>query len=152
MGYYSDVGLALRKKDYQAMLDGISDFTPSKKIREGFKDFILGDYKSEVERDGETIIVCQYIREGIKDFILGAYKSEVKRGGETIVVCQWKPVKWYDVFPAVEYITDFYLNKLEDFEFMRVGDDLGDVDECSEHENSDQWDIFGVSQSLVADI
>ena len=123
MGYYSDVGLALRKKDYQAMLDGISDFTPS--------------------RDDRNII---------KDFILGAYKNEVERGGETIVVCQWDGVRWYEDEPAVEYITDFYLNKLEDFEFMRVGDDLGDVDECSEHENSDQWDIFGVSQSLVADI
>ena len=120
MGYHSDVGLALRKKDYQAMLDGISDFTPSRNDR---------------------II--------IKDFILGAATSEVERGGETIVVCQWNGVRWYGDEPGDEYITNFFLDTLDDFELMRVGEALGDVDEWSEHKNTEKWGIFGVSQSLL---
>ena len=42
---------------------------------------------------------------------------------------RWNYVKWYDGYPAVDFVTGF-LRELddEDFVFIRVGEDVGDIE------------------------
>lgn len=118
MGYYSDVGLALKKKDYGRML----------------KAARAVDKK---EYDGKNYIT---------DFILrDAEKSDTDRDGEDIVVLKWS-CKWYSQFPEVKFVTDF-CKSLDAFSFFELGED-GYTNEAYGKEEGAEWGVFYVDRLL----
>ena len=119
MSYLCDVGLALKKNDYDKLLAGAE----------------------ELDRNGPQQCSTNL---GIENFIKQGYRMTAKANGEPVVILFWPNVKWYDPFADVQYITSF-LFKIpnSDFEFISVGKTLGDV--C--HKNNG-WDFFEAVHSV----
>ena len=102
MGYYSDVALAMQKKDYAEMLDKA-------------KLIDVPDVRREVlellDKQGEK------------------YESEEH------IVLYWENIKWYPIFPEIEWIKE---NKPETYAFLRVGEDMDDVEYSSGAASSEE--------------
>lgn len=120
MGYYSDVNVAMRVKDYRALLAKVKE--NAEKI-EGL-DWLMK--QAEVNYNVPT----------------DPRQSEE----EQTVVLGWYGMKWYDdALPNVKFIMDF-INQLDEVNFIRIGEDETDTERI---EIGDRFfDMFYVHRSI----
>lgn len=102
MGYRSDVAIAMKKADFNAMSDKAEKLSAD--ILE-FLDVGLyygGNFERDIEEDDEWVIL------------------------------RWHGVKWYrnepKYFPHIQFIED-YLKDIPEHDFIRIGESSDDVEE-----------------------
>lgn len=124
MGYYSEVGIALKKADYEALKRKIDS---------------LPDWKADLK---------DYVNHLLADAECTDPYAAAKEYAGTVVAIHWKSVKWYlyDDMPEVDFLMDF-IRHLPNYSFTRVGEDAGDIEE--EHKGDCNLDIFSI-QSKIA--
>lgn len=98
MGYYSDVAIAMKKKDFNEMESAIY--------------FHILDKKQQ---------------KLIKNALRLAEKTETERNDEDYLVLRWPYIKWDSCFCEVKYIKD-YLLRVPHHDFVRIGEDYDDVE------------------------
>jgi len=99
MGYRSDIGLALTQKAVQ----------------------ILHQKLNALDKNSEAFSV-------VTDFLIYADKhyEDTDSGAEVYL---WEYVKWYEEFPDVSFIENLLAElDWEDFLFIRIGDELDDIE------------------------
>lgn len=98
MGYYSEVAIAMKKKDFNEMESAI--------------------YCHILDKDLQKLI---------KTLLDSAEKSEVRLDNDEYLVLKWPYVKWYSCFSEIKFISD-YLLKLPQHDFIRIGEDPDDTE------------------------
>lgn len=98
MSYYSDVAIAIRKKDFDTLEESVY-----KKVQD------------------------ENIRKTIVEFLSNAEKTEVIKANDTYIVMEWYCVKWYEEFPEVRYVLEF-LADIKHYDFIYIGEDLCDIE------------------------
>lgn len=101
MGYYSEVNIAIRKRDYELLMDNIAAL-------------LDGDLKKDL----------YYLLDGAEIYSLDNRDNPANKG--SYVVLHWKSVKWYSDFKEVAYIEDF-IKSLEAYQFIRIGEIFDDI-------------------------
>lgn len=99
MGYYSDVAMAMKKKDYAKLRQAISSL---------FSDAELKNVS--------------------RNLIEAAQKTEIKIDKEKYVVLKWQSIKWYNDFEEISFIEKF-LEKIPHHDFIRIGEEMEDIEE-----------------------
>lgn len=105
MGYRSDVAIAMKKSDYDVMLQR------AKELEENSED------------------VCDFIEEGYKQAIPN--DKHQPENPDDFVYLFWEWVKWYtrdpEYFPEVTFIDDF-LSEIDEYDFVRIGEEEDDTE------------------------
>lgn len=99
MGYYSDVAIAVQKKDYFKLKQEISSL---------FSD-------SELKNKSLNLIEA-------------AQKTEIQIDKEKYVVLKWQSIKWFNDFEEISFIEKF-LKKIPHHDFIRIGEEMDDIEE-----------------------
>ena len=100
MGYYSDVAIAIRKRDAKRLFD-------------------------EVAKRPDEDIVKWFFSNKMEEFNI----NDADANPDGIQVLRWYGVKWYDEFEEVQYIMNFIRSLgYGSYEFMRIGEDDCDVE------------------------
>ena len=121
MGYRSDVRIRTTKEGYEIM-------------------------KEEIDK---------YLNEKVEDNLDYTPANLVKHTDNTdidgnVVTMDWNYIKWYDFFPEIMAVINalgILQEKDIDYQFMRVGEDLDDIEELWHIEN-DSFDSFYVSRNF----
>lgn len=99
-------------------------------------------YRSDVaitlyEEDFETLI--KKASEECKDVLeLIGYATLYKNDSNNSVSLTWSSIKWYDGFEDIDYIMHFIRSEDRQYQFKRIGEELGDIEtEC----NDDNWEL-----------
>lgn len=102
MGYYSDVAIAIRKRDAKRLFDEVAKLPDD--------SYVQSYVKKLVERHREII-------------------DDADPNPEGVQILRWYGVKWYDEYGEIKYIMDF-IRSLGDgnYEFMRTGEEYDDVE------------------------
>ena len=122
MGYRSDVRLRTTKEGYEIMKAEIDKCLEEKK-KTGDRDF---DYEPE-------------------NLLKTANNTDID--GETVTV-DWTYMKWYDCYVEVMAFNSalhILADKDIDYQFMRIGEDLDDIEEIWSV-NNDSFDSFYVNR------
>ena len=100
MGYYSDVAIAIRKRDAKRLFD-------------------------EVAKRPDEDIVKWFVSNRMEEFNI----NDADPNPDGVQVLRWYGVKWYDEFEEVQYIMNFIRSLgYGNYEFMRIGEDVDDVE------------------------
>ncbi len=99
MGYYSDVAIAVQKKDYF-------------KLKQAMSSLI-----SDTELKNKSL-----------NLIEAAQKTEIQIDKEKYVVLKWQSIKWYNDFEEISFIEKF-LKKIPRHDFIRIGEEMDDIEE-----------------------
>jgi hypothetical protein len=121
MGYRSDVRIRTTKEGYEIMKEEIDKY-----LNEKVEDNL--DYTPEN---------------------LVKHTDNIDDDGE-VVTMDWNYVKWYDFFPEIMAVSNalgILQEKDIDFQFMRIGEDLDDIEEKWSI-NNDSFDSFYVSRNF----
>ena len=123
MGYYSDVAISMKKKDYEEMISEIkkSDFSePEKKwILENLFRNSAPLYPVESEFFNEYVLLSFY------------------------------GIKWYDDVKILEFVKNYIFN-LDNFQFMRIGENYDDFEEKIEGDDFN-LQILRLERRLIVD-
>lgn len=111
MGYYSDVAVTMKRKDYERMLSELDNTTltpPNNKI--------FGN-PTEEEWKGRA-----------KKCLEDGYNSQklYNDGQSEYVRLHWSAIKWYGS-PYIKYFEDFFLDN--EVDFVRLGESSSDAEE-----------------------
>lgn len=98
MGYYSEVAIAIKKKDFKEMESAIYCHILDK----------------ELQKLTQTLLDS-------------AEKSEVRLDNEDYLILKWPYIKWCSYFGEIKYISD-YLLKFPQHDFVRIGEDSDDIE------------------------
>lgn len=123
MGYYSEVGIAMKKADYEGLKRKINALP---KERNSLKEYV-----KQLLTDADCIDPYTNLKE---------YAGKV-------VALHWKSVKWYmdDDMPEVDFLME-YIRTLPDYSYMRIGEETGDIEE--EREGDYNLDVFSAETKM----
>ena len=100
MGNYSDVAIAIRKRDAKRLFD-------------------------EVAKRPDEDTVKWFVSNRMEEFNI----NDADPNPYGVQVLRWYGVKWYDEFEEVQYIMNFIRSLgYGNYEFMRIGEDVDDVE------------------------
>nr|WP_297003784.1 hypothetical protein [uncultured Dialister sp.] len=124
MGYYSEVGIAMKKAGYEELKRKIAAL-PEEEI--ALKKYV------------KNLLSCA---KQIDPY------SDLKEYAGKYVVLHWDSIKWYmfDDMPEVDFLID-YIKTLQDYSYMRIGEEAGDIEE--DHKGDYNLDIFSVESKLT---
>lgn len=124
MGYYSEVGIAMKKADYEGLKRKID---------------ALPEGKADLKENVEGLL--------LDADCIDPY-ADVKEYAGKIVALHWKWVKWYmdDDMPEVDFLME-YIRTLPNYSYMRIGEETGDIEE--EQEGDYHLDIFSAETKMV---
>lgn len=85
-----------------------------------------------------------------KDNALNLLKNaEIRESGNKSVI-YWNSIKWYDGYDEVKFIRSFLKQNNKDYYFVRVGEEIGDIEEINS--TNDGYELYGEmypEQSIV---
>ena len=113
MGYYSDVAIVIRQRDKDAFLQKMEEFDEKNKDLEKKYDA------------GYTVKEIYDLAEKHDDVV--SYSEYEKRNDDTYFVMSWKYQKWSTCY-AFAYSFFEHLDLLFDRDFVRVGEEAGDIE------------------------
>lgn len=116
MGYRSQVAVAMHKEDFlrfKAAFEAKADADPD------FDGGVSWAFSRRLEKVPGRESYCQFLAS-----IDGVGMKEV-RGKYVILTWNWW--KWYTEFADVKFVMDF-LEGLEDYQYVRIGEETTDVD------------------------
>lgn len=99
MGYYSDVAIAVQKKDYLKLKQAISSLCSAAELKNKSLNLIEAAKKKEIQIDKEKYVVLK-----------------------------WQSIKWYNDFEEISFIEKF-LKKIPHHDFIRIGEEMDDIEE-----------------------
>lgn len=102
MGYYSEVNIAVAKRDYELLMNNIAALPDGRLKRDLY--YLLAGAK-------------------IDNLDAGDLSSGEKH---SYVIMHWESVKWYLEFGEVAYIENF-VKSLETYQFVRIGEVFDDI-------------------------
>lgn len=120
MGYYSDVYIAVKKKDYIDLLERINS--------DKFK-FIINDEEK-----------C----ENIRNLINHAKITEKCFSNPEYIEMYLEHIKWFVSFVEVDFINK-WLEEIEDYDIVTIGDEFDDVRIISGSEEC----LYSVSRNII---
>ena len=109
MGYYSDVAVMMRKKDYEKLVAEIFSA----------ESLCNDDYTTQESKE----YGLQFLQRGYNhpDVLKYNYSSEV-----FVRLC-WTDVKWYTSIPYIALIEQYFYDHKVDF--VRIGEEASDIEE-----------------------
>lgn len=113
MGYYSDVAIVIRQRDKDAFLQKMEEFDEKNKDLEKKYDA------------GYTVKEIYDLAEKHDDVV--SYSEYERRNDDTYFVMSWKYQKWSTCY-AFAYSFFEHLDLLFDRDFVRVGEEAGDIE------------------------
>lgn len=113
MGYYSDVAIVIRQRDKDAFLQKMKEFDEKNKDLEKKYDA------------GYTVKEIYDLAEKHDDVV--SYSEYERRNDDTYFVMSWKYQKWSTCY-AFAYSFFEHLDLLFDRDFVRVGEEVGDIE------------------------
>lgn len=113
MGYYSDVAIVIRQRDKDAFLQKMEEFDEKNKDLEKKYDA------------GYTVKEIYDLAEKHDDVV--SYSEYERRNDDTYFVMSWKYQKWSTCY-AFAYSFFEHLDLLFDRDFVRVGEEVGDIE------------------------
>ena len=121
MGYRSDVRIRTTKEGYEMM-------------------------KKEIDK---------YLNEKVENHLDYTPENLLKHTDNTdndgkVVTMDWNYIKWYEEYPEIMAVSNalgMLREKDIDFQFMRIGEDLNDIEE-EWNVNNDSFDSFYVSRNF----
>lgn len=125
MGYYSEVGIIIKEKDYQKL---------TKRIEK---------VKTEDEKLYENLLWTTI--KGVDD----SYVVETSFGYDPVLaeeyrILHWDNIKWYENnFPEVDYIMNF-VRDLDCYQYIRLGEDVDDT----EFESHGDIDMMYINRNI----
>lgn len=100
MGYYSDVAIAIRKRDAKCLFE-------------------------ELAKRPDDDTVKWFVSSSMEEFNI----YDADHNPDSIQVLRWDREKWDDEFEEVQYIMNFIRSLgYGNYEFMRIGEDYDDVE------------------------
>lgn len=123
MGYYSDVFISLRKKDYDEMI-------------------------SEIEKADFSEPEKRWILENLFRNSAPLYPVESEFHNEYILL-SFFGIKWYDDVRSLEFVKNYIFN-LNEFQFMRIGENYDDFEEKIEGDDFN-LQILRLERRLIVD-
>lgn len=124
MGYYSEVGIAMKKADYEKLKRKINTLPKERNsLKEAVKHLLTN-----------ADCIDPYIN--------------LKEYAGKFVAMHWETVKWYmyDDMPEIDFLME-YIRTLPDYSYMRIGEETGDIEE--EHEGDYNLDVFSAETKMV---
>lgn len=118
MGYYSDVAIALRRKDYDTLLECAEAFVRQRGLVTN--DGATGTFDPDYSPTGTLFDM---------DFLIRYPKVQLAYdidGEPTLVILYWEDVKWYTSYYEVGFIMD-WLTRVE-HQFVRSGEEQDDME------------------------
>lgn len=113
MGYYSDIAIVIRQRDKDAFLQKMEEFDEKNKDLEKKYDA------------GYTVKEIYDLAEKHDDVV--SYSEYERRNDDTYFVMSWKYQKW-STYYAFAYSFFEHLDLLFDRDFVRVGEEAGDIE------------------------
>ena len=125
MGYYSDVTISMKKKDYDAL---ISEIEKAEFLLEPEKRWIL-----------ETLFRNSSPLYPVESAFFNEY-----------ILLYFEEIKWYfDEIKSLAFVQNYIFN-LKDFQFLRIGEDYGDVEERI-HGDDFNLQILRLKRRIIVD-